>query len=588
MISSYEVQFNTDDLIRIGRTSRVYRGYYHNNDVAVKVFDDMFNTDPFALEQAVAKEISIWKDLSGKPYILKLIGACTKVNHPFIVSELCKSTADVFVRRHPQSIFRILYEISCGLETIHGHGVVHHALRGSNVLITPENHAALADFGLGRNLLRANAEINAKPRKSTGTHHWFSPEQTLDPTSVTAKSDIWSFGMLMWELCTNQMPFEGKTREQIAAIIQTETERPEMPEEVNPILWDLMNKCWSLSPSARPNAFEIREILATNFRDEIGEAVNKIDWTIFISYAWANSKEAFLKGSTKSMAACGPCDPRELARKLTASGHRTWLDVDRIKAGKPLFENLVDAMKPAKLAVICVSNEYAESENCMREFKFLRELKIPYVLVAVGSNVGYANGQEWRQTVVGFLSGDKLYIDTKGSSKDKFSSEVYATILDAVEDELHTSASMAKHTTLKRSTTTVSDVERVETIQDTVESAQENAKHGDIKAQITIGRMLQQGDGIEKDLAKAMDWFKSAGLAGDVTSKIEVARMYENGEGSPVNLVEALHWYLEAANQNDSHAQYMVGEYYRRGLGMPNPTKPRHTNEILSSGQFRR
>ncbi|KAJ3295411.1 hypothetical protein HDU79_009244 [Rhizoclosmatium sp. JEL0117] len=431
MISSYEVQFNTDDLIRIGQTSRVYHGYYHNTAVAVKVFDDMFNTDSFALEKAIAKEISIWKDLSGKPYILKLVGACTKVTHPFIVSELCTSTADVFVRLHPQAIYRILYEISCGLETIHGHGVVHQALRGSNVLITPENHAALADFGLGRNLLRANAELNAKPPKSTGAHHWFSPEQTLDPASATAKSDIWSFGMLMWELCTNLMPFPDKTREQITAMIQTETERPEMPEDVNPILWDLMNKCWSLSPSARPSASEIRLILATKFGDEIGEAVHKIDWTIFISYAWANSKEAFLKGSTKSMAACGPCDPRELARKLTASGYRTWLDVDRIKSGTPIFENLVDAIKPAKLAVICVSNEYAASENCMREFWFLRELKIPYVLVAVGSDTHETDGQKWHQSAVGFLSADKHCIDTK-----RFSSEVYAKILDAVESEL--------------------------------------------------------------------------------------------------------------------------------------------------------
>ncbi|KAJ3067867.1 hypothetical protein HDU98_008947 [Podochytrium sp. JEL0797] len=576
MISSLEVQFDPrpENIIGKGSTSVVYRGYYHSMTVAVKVFNDLFNDEPKLLEDAIRKEISAWMQLSGKPYILRLEGVCTKVAQPFIVSEFCKSTADKHIRRNPQNLLRIIFETACGLETIHAAGVIHRDIKAANILITETNHAAIADFGLSKNLLSIPSFSPINHHRSFGTLNWMSPEQRLHPSQITAKADIWSFGMLMWELVTGKIPFHDCSDHEILEAIQSITNRPAKPQGCDERLWSLMLKCWSVNPEARPLASEIVSFLATSFQDSLGSTVAlNVDWTIFVSYSWKNSKEAFRKGEISSLGACGPCDPRELGRQLTSLGHASWLDVDRIKVGEPLFDHLVDGMRPAKLAVICVSNEYAASENCIREFKFLRELKIPCVLVLVGQD----SENEWRRTVVGFISQDSLYIDTRGSPTNTLGNDVLSTIVDAIEEQLnvteepmttlqrHTLRHMPSH--LPRSSTTRSQTEETEQFI-------ESAKSGNIKAKVTLARMYLNGDGVEKDIGKSIDWFKNAAMEGDVSAQFEVARIYESGLGGvEVNFKEALNWfedvvYKEAAAKNDARAQFMVGQYHHRGLGM--------------------
>ncbi|KAJ3030994.1 UNVERIFIED_CONTAM: hypothetical protein HDU68_007028 [Siphonaria sp. JEL0065] len=580
MISSLEVEFSPDDLIGKGSSSNVYKGYYHNASVAVKVFLDIFNDDPQALENAIGKELSTWTELNGKPYILKLIGACTKVAQPFIVSEYCKYNASKYVRNHPQQLYRILYEIACGLETVHAAGVIHRDIKGANILITETNHAAIADFGLSKNLLSRTSSTATRVLQSVGTLNWMSPEQRLSPSQITTKSDIWSFGMVMWELVAGQIPFTSKSDEEIVVAIQSEHGRPEMPQGCDPKLWALIQKCWALNPATRPIAKEIRLYLGKEFKDHLGSAITKVDWNIYMSYCWKNSREAYQKGSIHSLSACGPCDPRELARKLTSFGHVTWLDVDRLRPDELDFDHLTEAMKPSNLAVICVSNEYANSENCIHEFKFLRELKIPYVLVVVGPE--NRSGEEWRHSVIGVLSEDKLYIQARGTPTVTLSDNVFAMIVDTIEEELEFSRTVtaaATVPTLRRNTVRnmpVNEARKVVSRQQEAEMFMESAKNGNIAAQVTLARMYQKGDGgVTKDMKKAIDWFMTAGLAGDVSALYELARIYENGEGGNVDYVQALDWYKQAGNKNDSRAQFMVGEYYRLGLGVPKEDYPK-------------
>ncbi|KAJ3386429.1 hypothetical protein HDU84_001562 [Entophlyctis sp. JEL0112] len=425
MISSYEVQFDTNDLIGKGGSSAVYKGYINNTPVAVKVFHDVVNNDPDSLEAAISQEVNTWMTISGKPYVLRLIGVCTKVQQPYIVSEYCKTTADKYVRNHPKELYRILYETACGLENIHSAGFIHRDLKPFNILITETNHAAISDFGLSKIAIErfsSSASLSSRTGEIVGTLNWMSPEQRLTPRYTSIKSDIWSFGMVAWELSSGKIPFGEYSEFEIVEALQSDTDRPERPENCDEKLWELIQKCWAKTPGDRPSAKDIRQFFETFFYGWLGSAISKVDWTIFISYCWKNSIEAYDRRQITSDEGCGPCDPRDLSRKLTAIGHICWLDVERTQTGRPLFELLVEGMKHAKLAVICVSKDYANSENwwvkiTIREFEFIMELKLPFIIVVVGP--------------------EEQFIQAKSKIAQEYADNTFSTIVDAVEDSLN-------------------------------------------------------------------------------------------------------------------------------------------------------
>ncbi|KAJ3062442.1 Leucine-rich repeat serine/threonine-protein kinase 2 [Podochytrium sp. JEL0797] len=153
------------------------------------------------------------------------------------------------------------------------------------------------------------------------------------------------------------------------------------------------------------------------------------DWSVFVSYCWSNSSEAFKKSEITTDEACGPCDPRALARKLSKHAAVSWLDVDRLKHGETLFDNLASAIKPCKFAVVCVSDEYIGSTNCKREFTFLNKQQIPYVIVVVGTNKTSA----WQSSGIGLQAGDTLYIEAHGDTGTEMPEQTFQHILIAVK-----------------------------------------------------------------------------------------------------------------------------------------------------------
>ncbi|ORY53301.1 hypothetical protein BCR33DRAFT_192610 [Rhizoclosmatium globosum] len=156
-------------------------------------------------------------------------------------------------------------------------------------------------------------------------------------------------------------------------------------------------------------------------------------WSVFVSYCWRNSKDAFVRGQIDSDFGCGSCDPRVLATRLSAAGFPCWIDMEQLEVGEPLFEDLVDTIKRSKFAVICVSTEYADSENCKDEFKFIRKIKIPKIIVVVGPTHSV---RDWSTTVIGFMASDAVYIDARGPSSFGLSEPTFQRILTAVQHGL--------------------------------------------------------------------------------------------------------------------------------------------------------
>ncbi|CAK4981519.1 unnamed protein product [Aphanomyces euteiches] len=228
-------------------------------------------TDSADLEKRIAKEIKAWKDISHEPFILSLIGVCTKIATPTLVSELCETNIRRYVRDWPETIIPMIYQFACGLVTLENAKIIHRDLKADNVLITFQHTVAIADFGISRTVTSLEQTTNEPGR--AGTLRWMSPEQYFTPRSVATKSDVWSFGMTLWEILCNDIPFRECSQYEFEdEIFKSEDDRPEKPEDLKAeleLLWPLIIMCWKLSPDDRPSAIEIVDYLRSHYNSQL-------------------------------------------------------------------------------------------------------------------------------------------------------------------------------------------------------------------------------------------------------------------------------------------------------------------------------
>jgi len=104
----------------------------------------------------------------------------------------------------------------------------------------------VADFGLSKTIIQSG-QHNTR----IGTLNWLAPETLTDHSTYTIKSDVFSFGMVLWEILTSKTPYEGKTPVQVIRSIDQGI-RPAIPESTDPEFTQLLNICWAQSPEERP------------------------------------------------------------------------------------------------------------------------------------------------------------------------------------------------------------------------------------------------------------------------------------------------------------------------------------------------
>ncbi|TDL15431.1 kinase-like protein, partial [Rickenella mellea] len=236
----------------------------------------------------VYKELKIWSRLDHQN-VLRLCGYTLEDGSlPALVSEwMTNGTMLKYVTMNPQvELFSMVKGIADGLSYLHDMGVIHADLKSDNVLISPSGAPLLTDFGISRTLIVTHTVTTLG--ELTGSVRWMAYEliaphcqlqNTADATTITEiqpaipskETDVWAFGMVVYELLAKEYPFSPySTVQVIIAIAFGHLPRPpsnlRSHGNIGKSLWDLCTQCWNRDPTSRPVMTDVvREINGWNF-----------------------------------------------------------------------------------------------------------------------------------------------------------------------------------------------------------------------------------------------------------------------------------------------------------------------------------
>uniref|UniRef100_A0A452HX98 Tyrosine-protein kinase n=1 Tax=Gopherus agassizii TaxID=38772 RepID=A0A452HX98_9SAUR len=212
--------------------------------VAVKILKNE-NNDP-AIKDELLREANVMQQLDN-PYIVRMIGICEAESWMLVMEMAELGPLNKFLQKNrhvkDKNIIELVHQVSMGMKYLEENNFVHRDLAARNVLLVTQHYAKISDFGLSKALA---SDENYYKAQSHGKWpvKWYAPE-CMNFYKFSSKSDVWSFGVLMWEAFSyGQKPYKGMKGSEVAQMIER-GERMESPEACPTEVYDLMKLCWT-------------------------------------------------------------------------------------------------------------------------------------------------------------------------------------------------------------------------------------------------------------------------------------------------------------------------------------------------------
>ncbi|XP_067011657.1 mitogen-activated protein kinase kinase kinase 11 [Anabrus simplex] len=265
-VQPVEIDFSELDLeevIGVGGFGKVYRGFWKNQEVAVKAARQDPDEDISVTLENVRQEAKLFWLLKHEN-IVSLEGVCLQMPNLCLVMEYARggSLNRVLAGRkiRPDVLVDWAIQIAKGMNYLHNGApisLIHRDLKSSNVLLSEpiENddlqHKTLkiTDFGLAREVYKTTR------MSAAGTYAWMAPE-VIKTSTFSKASDVWSYGVLLWELLTGETPYKGIDALAVAYGVAVNKLTLPIPTTCPQPWRELMEACWDSDPHMRPS-FEV-------------------------------------------------------------------------------------------------------------------------------------------------------------------------------------------------------------------------------------------------------------------------------------------------------------------------------------------
>ncbi|MXQ91448.1 hypothetical protein E5288_WYG004657 [Bos mutus] len=263
-------ELTLEEIIGIGGFGKVYRAFWIGDEVAVKAARHDPDEDISQTIENVRQEAKLFAMLK-HPNIIALRGVCLKEPNLCLVMEFARGGPLNRVlsgkRIPPDILVNWAVQIARGMNYLHDEAIVpiiHRDLKSSNILILQKVENGdlsnkvlkITDFGLAREWHRTTK------MSAAGTYAWMAPE-VIRASMFSKGSDVWSYGVLLWELLTGEVPFRGIDGLAVAYGVAMNKLALPIPSTCPEPFAKLMEDCWNPDPHSRPSFTSILDQLTT-------------------------------------------------------------------------------------------------------------------------------------------------------------------------------------------------------------------------------------------------------------------------------------------------------------------------------------
>ncbi|TMW68835.1 hypothetical protein Poli38472_006303 [Pythium oligandrum] len=254
-------------IIGNGSSCRVYKGQWRGTDVAVKVFTA---ASADAVEKEFTNEVETMTRLGAHPSLVLFLAVTLNPLSlvleylPFSLFELINGVEDSMRKLPPfpnswTKRVTMMLDVAKGLQFLHSFSIIHRDLKSLNLLMTAEGRVKVADFGISR-----VAQTSDVMTGCCGTYQWMAPE-VLQSANYSVSADIYSFAVVMWEVCEVKPPFADVPPAMVPVVVLRDKRRPLFSPKTPLPLQDLIRACWQDDPTRRPSAANVVSTLQSFF-----------------------------------------------------------------------------------------------------------------------------------------------------------------------------------------------------------------------------------------------------------------------------------------------------------------------------------
>ncbi|XP_055508615.1 protein-tyrosine kinase 6-like [Leucoraja erinacea] len=243
-------EFTLTEKLGSGHFGKVYAGYWNDTvQVAIKMVEvDLMTERDFQMETQIMKRLQ-------HPHLMSLYATCTTSDPFYIVTELMEYGSLLnYLRSNEGSYLNLeclldmTVQVAKGMEYLESQNYIHRDLAARNILVGENHSCKIADFGLAR-IIRDGTYVSLS---TAIPYKWTAPE-AIEFGYFSVKSDVWSFGILLYEVITyGKTPYPGMANQEVVRVVSRGYRMP-CPDGCPNTLHQVMLSCWECAAAQRPS-----------------------------------------------------------------------------------------------------------------------------------------------------------------------------------------------------------------------------------------------------------------------------------------------------------------------------------------------